>query len=157
MLNERGAYHPVRVEVLPQHVSEELQAFFANHPAAKNKRLLFSIDGSARPVKTDFSLLQRVLCNMITNALEATDENGAVEVWLNESNAALSFSVWNAKAVREDVALRIFQRNFSTKAEAGRGVGTYAMKLFGEQYLGGKVNFTTSQKDGTVFTFTLPC
>jgi hypothetical protein len=30
------------------------------------------------------------------------------------------------------------------------------MKLFGEQYLGGRVDFSTSSSDGTVFRFILP-
>ena len=34
---------------------------------------------------------------------------------------------------------RIFQRSFSTKAERGRGLGTYSMKLLGEGYLHGRV------------------
>jgi sensor histidine kinase regulating citrate/malate metabolism len=56
--------------------------------------------------------------------------------------------------VLPEIANRIFQRNFSTKAQAGRGVGTYSMKLFGEKILGGKVSFTSSREDGTVFKFT---
>jgi len=31
------------------------------------------------------------------------------------------------------------------------------MRLLGERYLGGKVSFTTSAEEGTVFTIRLPC
>jgi sensor histidine kinase regulating citrate/malate metabolism len=64
--------------------------------------------------------------------------------------------VWNVGEISKDVTKRIFQRNFSTKEEAGRGIGTYSMKLLGEEFLGGQVNFTTSKKEGTVFRFTYP-
>jgi len=64
--------------------------------------------------------------------------------------------VWNKQPIAKDISQRIFQRNFSTKEGAGRGVGTYSMKLFGEQILGGKVNFTTSKEKGTVFSLSLP-
>jgi sensor histidine kinase regulating citrate/malate metabolism len=64
--------------------------------------------------------------------------------------------VWNHQSIPEDIARRVFQRNFSTKEEAGRGVGTYSMKLLGEQILGGRVRFSTSPEEGTVFSFSLP-
>ncbi len=54
------------------------------------------------------------------------------------------------------MARRIFQRNFSTKAEAGRGIGTFSMKLLGEEVLGGKVSFTSTENDGTVFVLSHP-
>jgi signal transduction histidine kinase len=149
-------YQPVRYKILPKLVIEELQSFFVNHPATLNKNIHFSTSGPNLSVNTDFSLLLRVLCNMITNALEATGENGTVKVWFEQNHNLLSFCVWNDKTIIEDIALRIFQRNFSTKEETGRGIGTYSMKLFGEKYLGGKVSFTTSQEEGTVFKFSLP-
>jgi len=155
-LLQNEPYQLVRHDISPKLVTAELQSFFAKHPATLNKHLSFSAADSVLSLKTDFSLLLRVLCNMITNALEATDENGAVKVWFEQERSMLSFCVWNDKTIREDVALRIFQRNFSTKEEAGRGIGTYSMKLFGEKFLGGKVSFTTSPEDGTVFKISLP-
>ncbi|MDR3555950.1 MAG: ATP-binding protein [Syntrophobacteraceae bacterium] len=41
------------------------------------------------------------------------------------------------------------------KSGPGRGLGAYSMKLFGEDILGGKVGFTSSEVDGTVFRFSL--
>jgi sensor histidine kinase regulating citrate/malate metabolism len=52
--------------------------------------------------------------------------------------------------------MQLFQRSFSTKAATGRGVGTYSMRLLGEQYLGGRVEFTSREPDGTTFTLILP-
>jgi len=54
------------------------------------------------------------------------------------------------------VALRVFQRSFSTKAGQGRGLGTFSMKLFGENYLGGRVSFTSLQEAGTTFSLERP-
>jgi signal transduction histidine kinase len=55
----------------------------------------------------------------------------------------------------EAVRLQIFNRSFSTKGP-GRGLGTYSVKLLTEQYLGGKVGFTTDPKQGTTFQVTIP-
>lgn len=152
---ELCSFKPVRHQIAIKQVIDELQSFFTNHPATLNKNLLFSIPEENMSVNTDSSLLLRVLCNMITNALESTDKNGVVKVWFERNGSLLSFCVWNNKAIRKDIALRIFQRNFSTKEEAGRGIGTYSMKLFGEKFLGGKVSFTTSRIKGTIFKFSL--
>ncbi|MCG8333275.1 MAG: ATP-binding protein, partial [Proteobacteria bacterium] len=37
----------------------------------------------------------------------------------------------------------------------GRGLGTYSMKLLGEEFLGGKVAFSSTEEKGTEFTITL--
>lgn len=154
--NESYTYNPLIGEITIAQVQEELQSFFSNHPAARNKNLQFPSSCPTLTIKTDISLLLRVLCNMITNALEATEENDTVREWLEHNYNLLLFCVWNRQPIPEGIALRIFQRNFSTKDGVGRGVGTYSMKLIGEQILGGQISFTTSREKGTVFKFSLP-
>jgi signal transduction histidine kinase len=92
---------------------------------------------------------------MVTNALEATPEGGRVSLSVESQQNSISFCVWNASVIPEDIARRIFQRNFSTKESMGRGFGTYSMKLFGEQVLGGSVQFESTDDAGTTFRFTL--
>jgi len=93
---------------------------------------------------------------MIINALEATHENGEVKIWLEHQDNTLSFYVWNDQEISQEISRRIFQRNFSTKKQAGRGVGTFSMKFLGEKILGGQVSFTTSSTKGTIFRFFIP-
>ncbi|MEW5805074.1 MAG: HAMP domain-containing sensor histidine kinase [bacterium] len=145
------------IEEIPlSRIVQEMRQTFENHPASAGKSLLFSEDVPALNLYTDVNLLLRVLNNMIINALEATDEGDAVKVWVeHQDNKAVSFCVWNKKAIAEDIARRIFQRHFSTKEGSGRGTGTHIMKLLGEQFLGGTVDFTTSEPCGTTFRFTL--
>jgi len=150
------SYVPTRIDITPAQAIEELKLFYVNHPAALNKTIAFSESLPLRSFTTDLSLLLRILCNMITNALEATNPNGTVKVWVEHNQSTLSFCVWNNSSIPEDIALRIFQRNFSTKDGAGRGIGTYSMKLFGENILGGKVSFTSSIKEGTTFRISFP-
>ena len=66
-----------------------------------------------------------------------------------------TFTVHNPEVMPKEVQLQVFQRSFSTKGEAGRGIGTYSMKLFGERYLGGKVAFVSSSSEGTTFRLAL--
>ena len=149
-------YQPLRYKVPVEQIFEELKIIYTNHPISRTKKLRLPQSFPHLSLHTDVSLLMRVLCNMATNAFEATAENGEVKVWLVEGEKKLTFCVWNQQSIPEDVARRIFQRHFSTKQEVGRGFGTYSIKLFGEKFLGGKVDFTSSEKEGTIFRLVLP-
>ncbi len=148
-------------ELLQQNVSlkqirEDLTTLFLKHPASLNKTLNYSQDYGEFILLTDISLLERVLVNMITNALEASESGETVTVSISLETDQISFSVQNSQIIPDDVRLRVFQRNFSTKGGSGRGLGTFSMKLFGEKILGGKVGFISEQGEGTVFTLSLP-
>ena len=134
----------------------DLQQVISSHPAAAGKTLDFPPGLADLQLSTDDYLLERVLRNMVTNALEATTEGGEVRLWIEDAEDAVVFCVWNRQCIPEDIARRVFQRNFSTKEGGGRGLGTYAMRLLGETFLQGKVSFTTSEAEGTVFRLWLP-
>ena len=134
----------------------ELKTTFSSHPAAGQRAIDFSHENLQTRFKSDFFLLTRVLTNMIVNALEATDRGRTVKVWVDSDDRSLSFSVWNHQAIDKSIVDRIFQRNVSTKAASGRGLGTYSMKLFGEKYLKGKIDFFTSVEVGTTFSLRIP-
>ncbi|MCC6352468.1 MAG: ATP-binding protein, partial [Verrucomicrobiae bacterium] len=63
--------------------------------------------------------------------------------------------VHNTGHMPRHVQLQLFKRSFSTKGE-GRGLGTYSMKLLGEHYLRGTVDFTSTPESGTTFRVTFP-
>ncbi len=104
---------------------------------------------------SDRSLLNRVIANMIKNALEATEKGEEVVLTCSQGNDCCNFSVHNHKHMPHSIQLQVFQRSFSTKGD-GRGIGTYSMKLFGEKYLKGKVWFKSSKDRGTTFNITIP-
>ncbi|GAB4271617.1 MAG: PAS domain-containing sensor histidine kinase [Candidatus Rifleibacteriota bacterium] len=106
--------------------------------------------------RSDKTLIMKVLQNMLLNAFEATDPGRAVRFWVDCGKNGLTFCVWNHKEIDEKIKPRIFQRNYTTKDDPGRGLGTYSMKVFGEDYLGGKVYFESNADKGTVFKFRLP-
>lgn len=137
-------------------VIKEAKDFFADYPAAEEKSLVVGEINPAWEITTDRTLLMRVLTNMLKNAFEATDPGGLVKLSASQEGDLLSFSVWSQKALPPEVQLRIFQKHFSTKPGSGRGIGTFSMKLLGEKLLKGKVSFTSSAEDGTVFSLVIP-
>ncbi len=138
------------------HEIADLRDLFRHHPAANSK----TIDWPEMPddveLYTDANLLTRVLTNALLNALEATDPGGRVEFNVEADDADVSFLIHNTGAIPPEIVGRIFQRYYTTKGGSGRGLGTYAMKLFTERYLDGEVSFTTSQADGTTFRIRVP-
>lgn len=106
-------------------------------------------------VRTDETLLSRVLGNLLKNAIEASKAGQKVQI-LYINTGAPTFHVHNDAYMSEDVQLQVFQRSFSTKGGKGRGVGTYSVKLLTERYLQGWITFHSSPKGGTVFSVTLP-
>lgn len=136
-------------------IIHELNAIYSHHPKAANRRLILPKDAEPQ-ILTDPGLLIRILGNMITNALEATLEGGEVRLSLLDRKSEIGFEVWNEQAIPPSIQHRIFQRHFSTKDGFERGLGTFAMKLLGEQILGGRVEFASSPGQGTTFTLWLP-
>lgn len=149
-------YQIVLTPITVEQTFTELKAVFSSHPAAGQRDIEFSDQDRPVRFKSDFFLLTRVLTNIIVNALEATDRGETVKVWVEPDDRAISFLVWNHQAIDKSVVDRIFQRNVSTKADSGRGLGTYSMKLFGEKYLNGKIDFSTSLGEGTTFSLRIP-
>ena len=153
--NLRG-YRPELQDVMVMQIVEEMRSIFASHPVAEHKRLSAPKTVPFILIRTDPSVLSRVLIAMLKNAFEATDYDGEVRFWVEEEDNNVTFCVWNHQPISEAVALRIFQRHFSTKNGPGRGFGTYSIKLLGEGILKGKVDFTSSSQSGTVFRLWLP-
>lgn len=137
---------------------ELLQAvamLYRNHPVTQGRTI--RVLPPAQPIRlaTDATLLRRVLGNLVKNALEASQPDQSVNVACHAGEDGVVFSVHNAAVMTDSVRLQIFQRSFSTKG-AGRGLGTYSVKLLTERYLQGQVSFQSLPDRGTQFSVWLP-
>ncbi len=103
----------------------------------------------------DHSILSRILTNMLKNAIEASDDQQIVTVKCTKEDDRAVFSVHNFGCIPRNIQLQIFERSFSTKG-MGRGLGTYSIKLFTEQYLKGDTWFESTEENGTTFYVSLP-
>ena len=120
------------------------------HTISAEKEILIdplaeSIDFISDPV-----ILRKIINNMVKNALEASAPGERISLDVRRSEEKIRFSVHNNAFMAPEVEMQVFMRSFSTKG-VQRGLGTYSMKIFGEQYLKGKVNFTTDSVSGTTF------
>ena len=151
---ESGELTPV---LRPVHVRDLLQALaeaYASHDVARGKSIVVR-PGPDLLLQSDETLLERVLGNMLKNALEASVGGETVSLEVHDEGTEAVFHVQNPAVMPREVKLQVFNRSFSTKG-ADRGLGTYSMKLLSERYLGGRVGFTSEAGQGTCFTLRLP-
>jgi nitrogen fixation/metabolism regulation signal transduction histidine kinase len=120
------------------------------HEAAAGKTIIIDKKSVDLDFSSDRILLQRVIINLLKNALEATPAGGTLTIGCKFESSKLTFYVCNSGVMPKDVQLQIFQRSFSTKGK-GRGIGTYSIKLLSEKYLNGKVSFVSNEAEGTRF------
>ncbi len=135
-------------------IFDKVRKIFATHPVAAGKSL--EIAHTDLPLVTSPGLLVRVLMSLVTNALESTPAGGKVRVRAEKERGGVRLTVWNRQAIPKGVALRVFQRYFTTKPGPGRGLGTYTVKWLTEDFLGGWVDFTSTEAAGTTFRLHLP-
>lgn len=106
-------------------------------------------------IDSDRALVNRVLHNMVKNACEAEAGSGStITVRGRACDGKVVYSVHNDSVMPDSIKSRVFIYGNSTKG-TGRGLGTYSMKLIGENYLGGRVWFRSEEGFGTEFYFEL--
>jgi len=124
------------------------------HEVARDKSIIIDSNSDSVNFTTDGEMLRRILTNMLKNALEASPIRSTVNIGC-QSKKELVFWVQNEAYIPEKDQMQIFQRSFSTKG-INRGLGTYSMKLLGENYLKGKVGFVSNMVTGTKFHIKFP-
>ncbi len=140
---------------------QSLARTYGNHPSSGQRHIIIKEKRGSLQFIGDPVLLNRILGNMIKNALEASGYPEAVtlqsDLLPTETHKPehVVFSVHNSGFIPEKNQDQIFQHSFSTKG-VGRGLGTFSMRLLAEQYLGGQVSFSTDPTTGTTFSITLP-
>lgn len=123
---------------------------YRRHPVCENRRIEVENQGTDIWFTSDAALIGRVLGNMLKNALEACRAGETVRIGCEGDNDEVLFWVHNPGVIARTAQLQMFQRSFSTKG-AGRGLGSYSMRLLTEEYLGGRLSFTSTEETGTTF------
>lgn len=124
-------YQPLYSSVTVNSILDDLEETFSGHQLCRARTLAISKQEESLSLLTDPAIVERILVNMVTNALEATEPGGVVKVFIEPGGNTVSFSVWNNKHIPDEHSLRIFKRNFTSKEGLGHGLGTYSMKFFG--------------------------
>ena len=144
-------WQPVRARA----VLETVIQVSRNNPVAAGQHVMLAPDTADAFIESDEILLNRVLSNLLKNALEAGEPGDTVRLGARLEPRGVVFWCWNRAEMPREHQWQVFQRNFSTKGP-GRGVGTYSVKLLTERYLKGRASFRSGAGEGTQFELFFP-
>ncbi|MGB3183508.1 MAG: ATP-binding protein [Cyclobacteriaceae bacterium] len=136
------------------------QSFAANF---KQKEVNYSLEvpsAKALYVDADVIYLERVIANLLANALKFTPRGGAVRLAVSSTMEQCALSVsdtGNGIPVESQPAIfrRFFQAGSSRQSVGGSGIGLFFSKNIVNMH-GGKLSFDSEPGSGTTFTILLP-
>jgi len=105
------------------------------------------------------SYLQRMLANLLDNALKYTKPDGRVGIKLEKDGGKILINVSDTGAgIEEDDQKRVFDRFFrcdTSRSESGCGLGLSLARAIARAH-GGDIIITSNPDGGSIFTVTLP-
>lgn len=131
-------------------------------PLARSREIQVSVEGGeGLIIAADGEKLERVIVNLVTNALKFTEPGGRVSVGLGRSGAEATIQVADSGiGIPPRELERIFDRfhqveDGSGRSRGGTGIGLALVKELVELH-GGRVDVQSAQGQGSTFTVTLP-
>ncbi|MGZ8578188.1 MAG: sensor histidine kinase [Actinomycetota bacterium] len=124
-------------------------------------RLQIRVSPELPRVLGDPALVQRILSNLVDNALKYSPPDSRVSVDARAESRDVVVSVRDqGPGIPEDAQSRVFERFFqvdssSTRSVGGVGLGLYISRSLAEQ-IGGSLQLESSNERGSVFALTLP-
>ncbi len=128
---------------------------------SKGINLLFETSVPSRIIACDPDMIERIILNLISNAIKFTDKNGTITVKISEQEKHIMLSVSDTGiGISEKKCSKIFELfnrddEDSIRNKEGSGVGLYLVKAFVEAH-NGEIKASSEVSKGTTFYITLP-
>ena len=130
-------------------------------PIAKSKNIALNVHSDFNEemlIDADRAEIKRVIMNLCGNALNYTNKNGQIDVYIKLQNGDLIFSVAdNGNGIpKEDIPnlFKRFSQGTSKKRSTGTGLGLYLSRQIIEAH-GGKIWVESKVNKGSEFSFLL--
>ena len=114
-----------------------------------------SLKGDSAMSEADSEEMQKVILNLVLNALEATDGKGIIEVETGHDQMAYIKVIDDGPGMPEDFVKNHLFKPFVTTKKKGLGIGLYQCMQIIEAHRG-KIEVESSPGKGAVFTIYLP-
>jgi heavy metal sensor kinase len=129
-------------------------------PTAEDKGVSLSCDVPKRShLSGDTQMIQRMLSNLLDNAIKYTPSGGSVTVSINESDTHVVVSVKDAGCgISPNDLPRIFERFYrcdQSRSQSGIGLGLSLARAIARAH-GGDITAASILNQGSTFTATLP-
>ena len=125
----------------------------------KEQILALKLDANLEPILGDFDQLQRVLWNLVSNAIKFTPTGGQITVTsaMTKKNIAIKVKDTGIGVAKDEISSLFseFRRLDSAANIEGTGLGLFIVKTIVESH-GGSVGVESEIDVGTTFTILLP-
>lgn len=128
---------------------------------SKGINLLFETSVQSRITACDPDMIERIILNLISNAIKFTDKNGVITVKISELEKHIMISVSDTgigiSEKRCNSIFELFNRDDADgiRNKEGTGIGLYLVKALVEAH-DGEIKATSEVSKGTTFNITLP-
>jgi signal transduction histidine kinase len=128
---------------------------FEKNNMPDNIELRIKVENSAEKISTDTYYINRIMYNLINNAVQAMPNGGTLTVHAFKESKDLVMTVKDTGVgIPKEIQGKMFTPMFTTKSK-GQGFGLPVVKRMTES-LGGTVTFESEVGKGTTFTVSLP-
>ena len=157
---EMGTYkpraEPVNAVAVARQIAEAMPQIVARSAAA------IDMDVEGRPVEVgsvflvsaEEPLLYSMLANLMRNAVEASPDGERVSLSFSTGSSA-TIAIHNAGSIPAEIRGRFFQKFTTAGKPGGTGLGAYSAQLI-TRTLGGRIDYVSSEREGTTITVCLP-
>ncbi|MCS7181336.1 MAG: ATP-binding protein [bacterium] len=138
-------------------ILDDVISYFESHLKEKNIKIIKDFDENLKAVKVDRHRIERMVANLIQNAIDAVEENkGIIKIKTKQIEKAFQIIIEdNGCGIPEKNLNRIFDIFFTTKGSRGTGFGLAIVEKIVKEH-NGKIEVKSKVGEGTIFTITLP-
>ena len=146
---------PLNPKIEESDLKSIVKALIAKNGLPKNIKVNVKIKDDARKIRVDSYYLNRILFNLVTNAVQAMPNGGKLTIDAHkEANDTVLSVKDTGVGIPQEIRDKMFTLMFTTKSK-GQGFGLPVVKRMTES-LGGTVTFESQEGKGTTFTVRLP-
>jgi signal transduction histidine kinase len=143
------------VVVKPFELVERAVQVVGVQAAASGIRISTRNEGGVARIRVDPELMVQVLVNLMLNGIQAMQDNGDLELWVETQPPELWLGVRDSgPGIRAEMRSEIFRPFYTTKS-AGTGLGLSISRQIVERH-GGSLRVEAGRDRGTTFVIALP-
>jgi signal transduction histidine kinase len=146
---------PLNPKAEESDLKEIVDKLIIKNGVPNNVKVIVKVDNEETKIRADAYYLNRILYNLVTNAIQAMPEGGKLTITAKrEGNDTVLAVADTGVGIPKEVQAKMFAVMFTTKSK-GQGFGLPVVKRMTES-LGGTVSFESQEGKGTTFTVRLP-
>ena len=128
-----------------------------NYARINNIDIQTDLDSSLPIIANDQAQLQQVFLNLISNAIDAINKDGLIEIESRSTDSHIVVTISDdGPGIPKDQQKKIFEPFFTTKeTEKGTGLGLWISYDIMEK-MGGTIIFESKKGEGSMFTVKIP-